>query len=282
MYSLFSYFILPVLLVKAFGINVEDQIEMSFSNAKLREYDLVVMGNSKLYCGINPDFFTIKSYNFSHNNDNYNQIYFKLKWLDEQGKKFDYLVLGTDYFQFNFISDSRNYAYSKYFEDEYILDYRKDAIGAKWLKGKVEFLKPYKLKTLLDIPYVRHDLKENGQFVRRGNPGEALFQKRQFKFLDIQVQYFDRILQYCQEKDITVFICMQPLRKMELNQYSHKEIMQFNEFISKKLKVGIYYLDFSVDHPFDSKDYIDMSHLSQESAKKFTKMINERIIQIQD
>lgn len=45
------------------------------------------------------DTFTlVNSYNVAHDNDSYSQMYYKLLYLLDNGKKIDYLVIGTDYF----------------------------------------------------------------------------------------------------------------------------------------------------------------------------------------
>ena len=91
-----------------------------FRNAEKRPYDMVFMGNSRIYRGLNPDSFTTKSYNFAHDNDSYNQIYYKLLFLTAQNKKIQIVLLGVDYFEYSVFSDSRNYEYSKIFNKSYL------------------------------------------------------------------------------------------------------------------------------------------------------------------
>ena len=74
--------------------------------------------------GNQPGLFTgVKAYNFSHDNDSYNQMYYKLLFLEKKDKKIDYLVIGTDYFQFSVYGDSRNYIYDRLFGLDYMKDY---------------------------------------------------------------------------------------------------------------------------------------------------------------
>lgn len=276
-YACFSYFVLPTLLRAAFGPSVEEQIDKSFANAKERDYEILVMGNSKFYCGVNPDYFSLPAFNFSHNNENYNQIYHKLLWLEKNGKKFRYLILGTDYFQFGFISDTRNYAYSKYLGQAYLQDYPTEKLDLSTIKKELGFLKPYKLKTLLQLPYIRHDIKDNGQFVRSGSPGEEDFIKRKFSFMDVQVSYFDKILEYCKAKGIMVFICVPPMQQMEYDQYRSQDIQLFNKFISERTTPEVIYLDYATTKAFDRNSFIDMSHLSQAAAIEFTQQLDNSV-----
>jgi hypothetical protein len=82
LYIITSIFLLPSLISKVEGPSTEQQILMSFENAKKGNYDLMALGNSRMYRGIDPSVFDCSSYNFSHDNDTYNQMYYKLKWLE--------------------------------------------------------------------------------------------------------------------------------------------------------------------------------------------------------
>ena len=79
-YFIFAINLFPYLL-KHFGkISTQDQLEISFNNVLQKKFDLLMLGNSRIYRGLNPDKFSIDSYNFSHDNDSYNQLYYKLKY----------------------------------------------------------------------------------------------------------------------------------------------------------------------------------------------------------
>ncbi|HEY0740156.1 MAG TPA: hypothetical protein VGD40_01805 [Chryseosolibacter sp.] len=273
LYLGFNAFVLPVLLEKAFGPTVEEQLDNSFSNALARKYDLLILGNSKFYCGVNPDKFTIPAFNFSHNNDSYNQLYYKLEWIYKNGKKIKYLVLGTDYFQFNIFSDTRNYAYGKYLGSEYLADYDNKIS----LRTQLEVVKPYKARRLLQFPYDKHGLKDNGQFIRTGVASDEDFIKRRFGFLDLQVKYFDRILQFSRDHGIVVFICMPPLRKEELEQYTERQIADFRGFVNKRAGEDIYFLDSAADPSFQTSDFIDFAHLNQAAADRYSEKIDREI-----
>jgi hypothetical protein len=109
------------------GISTEQQIVQSFQNARSKKYDCLILGSSKLYRGVNPEKITaINSFNFSHDNDAFNQIYYKLQFLkDNNSLKFKYAIVGLSCFQFSFLSDTRNYVFEKYFSHNYIKDFEK-------------------------------------------------------------------------------------------------------------------------------------------------------------
>jgi hypothetical protein len=273
-YVSFTFLVFPRILKSVYGPSVEEQIDKSFQNAKERDYELLILGNSRLYCGVNPDQFNVKAYNFSHNNDSFNQMYYKLKWVLDNKQHLRYVIVGVDYFQFSIFSDTRNYVYAKYLGPGYMGDYRPYRHLYSYVR---ETLNPYKIRTLVKDPVFKHDLKDNGQFVRNGIPKEDDFIKRNFARLDIQVNYFEKILETCREENIIVFLCMPPIRDVELMQYSDEQLNDFDQFIKAYESDHVFYLDFSRDPRFEKHDFIDFAHLSQSSADKFSHIMSEMI-----
>jgi hypothetical protein len=273
-YIVFSLFIFPLILEKVYGPNIQKQLQLSFANAGKRDYKLLILGNSRLYCGINPDRFDVPAYNFSHNNDSYNQLYYKLMWVLKHNKKIENVILGVDHFQFSIFTDSRNYAYGKWLGDQYMKDYKPYHYIVTYYR---ETLNPYKLRALVNDPIYKHDIKSNGQFIRNGEPKENDFIKRNFNRLDIQISYFEKILAECKARNIKVFICLPPMRKAELDQYTSQQLGEFDQFIRRYVHEGVEYLDYSRDSRFSINDFIDFAHLNQRAADEFSEILNKEI-----
>lgn len=274
LYVSFTIFLLPVVLRWAYGPNIKEQLNTSFKNAELRQYEVLILGNSRLYCGVNPDKFTQPTFNLAHNNDTYNQMYYKLKWVLNKGKKLNAVIVGVDYFQFSIFTDTRNYAYGPLLGSDYLADYPPYKYMLTHYK---ELIKPYKLRTLIKDPIYKHDLKPNGQFVRLGEPDPNDFIKRNFSRLPIQEKYFQKILDECKAQGIKVYLVMPPLRDVELAQYDPAQVEEFKRFISTFLNEQVVYLDYSTDANFTINDFIDFSHLGPEGADKFSRDVSERI-----
>lgn len=275
-YVVFCLFALPVLFEWRMGINIEQQLEKSFSYAGSRQYDLAVMGNSRMFCGVNPDKLEIPSYNFSHNNDSYNQAYWKLQWLKAHDKRIKYLVLGVDYFQFGIFTDSRNYAYFQFLDKAYQNDYPKRNYRLQYYK---DLLRPQKIRSLFKKEVEdRHDVKPNGQYIRFGTPKEGAFIRRDKKVKQIQVDYFNRILAECKKEGIQVFLVMPPLREAEMKNYTQKEVADFDAKMKALVSEGhVAYFNFSRDPHFKWNDFIDFTHLSQQAADRFSAQLNDSI-----
>ena len=264
----FMYFVVPSILSYNYGPNTEEQITQSFNNALKKDYDLLVLGNSRLYRGVNPERFQIETFNFSHDDDTYIKIFFKLKYLIKNNKDFEYMILGVDYFQFSYMNDSRNYIYGTYFGEDFLKLY-----GEKDLdKFKMENLKrrfhPVKLKSLT---YKKNNifLKQNGQYIKPGKSKKGQFQKRSAELLPIQREYFEKTLQLAKDNNISVFLLMAPVRDSQMKNYTEYDIQNFQNFINKFSDKYSAFLNYSRDENYDSSDYTDVTHLTPEAADRF-------------
>ncbi len=263
-------FILPDILSISNGPNTKQQILRSFENVTEKQFDLLILGNSRTYRGINPDLITLPSYNFSHDNDSYNQLYFKLKYLESHGIKYKFIVLGVDYFQFNFLSNTRNYVYNIVFDDEYTKDYKSALDCYANLKYYLNSINPKQLRGLKwsnnNIPFLR----VNGQYiVPESNVGEELI-TRDISRLDIQVNYFHKILNHCRNNDIKVFLLMMPTREKELKSYSLEARSEFDLFINRQIDYQVSLINLTNDTSYTPKDYADITHLTPKAADRFS------------
>lgn len=272
------------------GMSTADQINSSFRNAISDDYNCYFLGNSRIYRDINPDCFpTVKSYNFAHDNDTYNQMYYKLLYLLDNDRKIDYLIIGTDYFQFSFMSDTRNYVYSKIFPSEYSKDYEIDS----WLKEKESYIEqvwtnkqnalPSCIYYILGkpAPETMSYLKDNGQYVVYGeaNPNDKIY--RDYSVLQVQFGYFVKILELCEKEGIQVYVIMPPLWKGETVSHTDLERKCFDRMIEETLAKTCYannYLNFSEEKGLLSyRDFIDITHLKPSVADEYSRYLNDRI-----
>jgi hypothetical protein len=271
LFIIFVTFVLPVILTYTSGPSTESQIKKSFENVIKADFDILILGNSRIYRGVNPDLIP-NSYNFSHDNDSYNQIYYKLIYLQENEKKFKHLVLGVDYFQFNIYSDTRNYVYKNYLNNDYLKDYKKEDFN---ISSYIDLTRN-KLKGM-KLSKVDAYMKDNGQYILPGlsTPQDSV--NRSSKRLQFQVEYFEEILKYCESNNIQVFMVMPPVRRNELNNYTEEELKNFDAFIDKYTSSRTKYFNFSIDEDFSDKDFTDITHLNELSADRFSEKLNVRL-----
>lgn len=261
------------------GPNYEEQIEISFEGVSSDYYETIALGNSRIYRGINPHKLDSKTYNFAHDNDSFNQIYYKLLYLKKIDKLPKEILMGVDYFQFSVFSDTRNHVYKKYFEDGYMKDYNFDLntsfnnymiftqnrinLWLDWLQG----LKEYNME---EVPY----MTDRGQYILYGMAKENEKVTRESTLLPVQQEYFDKILEFCEENNIKVKMIMMPTRATELESYTEETIKEFDEYFKSKESNNIKYLNFARDSRFVLKDYQDKTHLNKDGADKFSEILN--------
>jgi hypothetical protein len=271
-YIILAINVLPDLLKKTEGPSTRQQLEISFSNVLHNDFDILVLGNSRLYRGVNPDKFSIASYNFSHDNDSYNQSYFKLKYLENNNIKYNYLVLGIDYFQFSFKSDTRSYIYGELLGDKYLADFQSNLFTSK-LSQVFKIINPkilLRLRPKKTIPFI----KENGQYIRNGKASLSDKVKRDISRLSFQIEYFNKIIEYCKYNNIKLFFVMLPTRKNELESYSLSQMKEFDNFITDK---NITFWNFSLDTAYSVDNYTDITHFNSKTADRFTLQLNDSI-----
>lgn len=276
---------------KYIGINTADQVKMSFENSVKDSYNCYFLGNSRLYRNINPDKFpSVHAYNFAHDNDSYNQMYYKLLYLLEHGERIDYLFAGTDYFQFSYLSDSRNYIYSKYFPAEYLADFED---GNNWFSLQKEYLKTLWgnkqnclsacIKYVLRRPVPKNLLvqKPNGQFVVYGAAKGDEKADRDYQVLDVQYVYYKKIIELCQANDIELYVIMPPLRKGEIESHTDEERAAFNKMIRDSLAQTPYaehYYNYSESEGLSPyTDFTDIVHLTPEASDRYSAHLNNLV-----
>lgn len=273
-------------------LSTEEQIKKSFHLALKNNYKTLIVGSSRIYRGINPDKLTFsEAFNFGHDNDSYNQIFYKLLFLEKKKKKFNYLILGTDYLQFNIFSDTRNYVYRKYLDKKYLKDYNN--YNCKDIDNKVNrwitihfsnifkfFTTRLKNITLKKKPYSY--LTKKGQFITqlKSDP-QSINQNNENDAIQLQKKYFNKIFQFCKRKKITMFIVMPPSRTEELKNISQSSLQLYDFFLDSTIKKQKeYYLNYSADQRFTEEDFADIAHLGKEGADKFSQILNQDITTI--
>ena len=278
------------LAARVYGPNTKTQIEESFQNALTSCTTNWILGNSRVYRGLNPDEMSKSWYNFAHDNDSYNQMYYKLEFLLNNGCIIDTLIIGTDYFQFGVYSDTRNYVYDNLLGEDYIKDYNNC-----WLKEEFDNIKRVFItkqgsflslllhaKALMGggkpLPYLR----KNGQYINdRGIAKEGDYTKRASVMLDIQKRYYEKILALGKSHNIELYVLMMPVRDNELSSYEDSYIIKFKDYIEQTLKAAGYenrFIDMSNNPDFkDYKMYTDITHFNSESADRYTKCFYEKL-----
>ena len=92
------------------------------------------------------------------------------------------------------------------------------------------------------------------------------------KISDCNVMYLKKIVRFCQEKRIKVFLIRTPMSK----KYSTlRTEVTYKNVVSSQFK-NIPYFDFK-DYPLLDSDFLDKEHLNSKGAEKYSKFFNDTI-----
>lgn len=288
---------------EAVGPGLVERIERSFAGATSRNYDVLLMGNSRIYRGLNPDVMGHRAYNFAQDDDAFNQVYYKLTYLGDRGVRFHTLVLGVDYFEFSFLSDRRNVAYAKFLGEEYLRDFSTPAPGrsARVLNAVLHpideqafnnvmiryFTRPAALLVeramamLQDSPDptpIRVVLKDNGQYVLDAGRQRVDPIRRDATRLPIQEAYFRRTLQWCADRNIRVVMLMPPVRQMELDTYPPGVVEAFDDWLERAAREHrASYVNFARHPDFTDADFADVTHLTEVAADRLSRLVGAEL-----
>ena len=126
-------------------------------------------------------------------------------------------------------------------------------------------------------------MKDNGQYIAYGTATENDTIKRNGSITDSQLGYFDRIVQNCIDNDIDLYVVVAPGRDVELDSYGFTE-EQFKEFddmvmdhLTDKYREN-YYNCSNLDEFKDISNYVDVAHLNEDAANRFTAYLNQTML----
>lgn len=282
---------------REYGITMENQIKQQFSVVQEHTFDTIVLGNSRLYRGINPELLDTDCYNFAFDNDNFLECYFKLKYLDSIQRLPKQVILGVDYFEFSFVSAGMQSTYDLYFEKEYdeiIANCQNLSFG----NAKVNIdTKINKLLNSLFISnyynslsyfynrFIKKDLRvsyvsDRGQYCIYPQPTASVgdFLTRSSDVMEEQKIAYQNIISFCKDNDIKIVLVMLPLRDIELDCYTSETKAKFDSLFSSDTEIK--YVNYSKLENFTILDFMDDTHLNLVGADKFSKVLNEDIHKI--
>jgi len=288
---------------KILGPNTKHQIEQSFENLQKDKYELLFIGNSRLYRGINSILFNVKACNFSYDGDTYLQTFYKLKYLNDYDIGYKCVVISADYFSFSLLADNSYGNYYDFFNENYkkvcnsnmvklptfkssikketnslvcfsAMDKYNDEFNAWITKNFSNTIIPF-AKGLINTDANRPMLKNNGQYILNTKASENDFIERSSDVYKPLQCYLDSIIDLCKVKNIKLVMTMLPTRENELNNFTQEYQKQIDDyFISKSDDKMVYFFNYKNDKSFKLNHYSDLTHFSVEGADKFSMKLN--------
>jgi len=280
------------------GPTSQELIDRAFEGAERRSYDCLIVGNSRLYRGLNPSWLGVDAFNFAHDADAYNQVYYKLRYLDDRDKSYRLLIVGVDYFGFSFMASSRNDAYAPYLGGDYLKDYETPLTVPRWFHTALRpvdeeafnefmtltFTRPASramtrvlaaVKGDPDPPSPRMLLRDNGQFVVEDSVARDWdVLDRDATRLPLQVEYFRAAIRFAHDRGAQIVLLMPPVRDIERRNYESEVVREFDTWLAAEAaSVDGVFLNYFDSETFAIEDFADVTHLNEAGADKFSRVV---------
>jgi hypothetical protein len=252
--------------------------------------ELLVLGSSHSFFGINPEFFTQgSSFNAAHVSQSLNYDYFIFNKFKDNLVNLKMLLLPLSYFTLfsqleDGVEDWRVKNYSIYYDSDYhnSLKYNTEIVTAKpisILKAILKQVAPYESNnttiSALGFGLGYSNIKQS-DLLATGISAAKRHTKDNFNRLKENLQIINKLIVESNEKNIRVFLFTTPARKSYIENLNTNQLSIMQTSISEIVKnhPNVEYHSFLKDKRFVNADFKDADHLNGIGAKKLTKIID--------
>lgn len=272
-------------------------LKKNYLDHNASQLECLVLGSSHSYYGLDPQYFTGKTFNAGYVSQTLNFDYMILEKYKEHLANLKVIVLPISYFSFfnklemgdeswrvvNYIKYSNlKFSYSWKYQVE-IFSLHFNLIMYKlykyYLRGESNITSSPLGSALASTSGSGNRLEESGKnAAARHSVGHLNTASNRQMFVDNE-QFLRSILHICQQKDIKVILFMPPAHTA----YSHHlHADQLTTTINKANEItaefpNSIFINFLSDPYFDAEDFGDADHMSQEGAKKLSLLLDEII-----
>lgn len=261
------------------------------------ELEILVLGSSHTFYGINPEYFQVNAFNAAHVSQGLSYDYLLFNKFNSRCSNLKAVVLPVSYFSlFGKLEDEverwRVKYYSIYYgcSPSYALPDRFEVLGARTstlLREVVEYVLSGGDKTRRTVSDLGHgvrswndpldQLEESGKAAaKRHTAGEWGYQN-----LSHNLEALEKLVSDCNDRQIEVFLFMPPAWKSYVEHLDADQLALIQRHMEQIMeKYGnVQYYSFLSDDRFLAEDYADADHLNATGAKKLTTLIDGMLIQ---
>ena len=270
--------------------------EYSFKDEWMRNnaHDLktLVIGSSKAYYGIRPQFFSSKSFNLATISERPDYDFFVINKYIDQCDSLKTVIYPVFYEMFSDppfeeCEEWPRAAYFKIYMDcPYHSAFSKYNLEIASPVAAMEKFRNYKADGCIgcdSLGYGLHCLLKNKN-MEAWNSGEEARQSalrhtiKNSRFVDFNYQYVNRIAELCRQHNIKLIMVTLPCDSRYVELLDSSQLNLFFHNINKvKNDNQAEFHDFMNDPRFSSNDFFDSNHLSELGAKKITLILDSLI-----
>jgi hypothetical protein len=275
------------------SITTSFTVKRDLIEQNLDSIELVAMGTSKTFAGINPAFLNYFTVNLANNSQS---IYYDIKLLEkyiDKLPKLKVIIMEVNFFSFEYNLDNgpeswRNTYYSHTFQidpQSQKLDFYENFL-----------LHIYKPKDIL--LHINSKKEYNFYFNNKGwgkNEITKTLPTKEFAFkrylhlrknymhenyLNENIKLIDAFLEKLNQKNIKIVFVQMPVSPLLTKLIDNKILSRNKGLVDgfKKKTKNLVYLDFLNDKRFLNTSFIDSDHLNYSSANKFSSILNDTLL----
>lgn len=255
--------------------------------------EVLFLGNSHIYRGVNPEYISAKSFNGAHVSQSLNYDLAILNKYDGRWRKLKYVFISIDYFSlYSSLEDGIESWRVKNYSIYYGIKNNNLQNNFEIFNGKqahnLSRLKSYLLHNKGDITCNRYGFgalyksKENKNLKTTGEIAAKLHTRSMVNNLSYAKNYqiIKSIIDFSKTNNIKIIFITSPVYKTYRENLDPK---QLNNTVNKIKKIvainkNTYYYNFMSDRTFVAKDFYNADHLNEKGAKKLTLKIDSLLL----
>lgn len=265
-----------------------------YLNKNANEIEILILGNSHSFYGIDPRYISKNAFNASHVSqtfkyDNYifnnvknelinlkiviipisyNSLFSKLEEGKERWRVKNYSIYYGYYSHFN------PQFFFEIFNNGKLIELYKSTFKSLFAEEKQNNISVTSLGFGLGYSF-----KEQQDLNQTGKSSSKRHTKNSFKNLNDNLYYLTEIIEYCKHNDIEVILFTGPTWHTYHNNLDSRQLNEMNKNITQLLKnnKNVQYISFLKDKRFQKEDFYNADHLNEIGSEKFSKILNEII-----
>lgn len=277
----------------------EYKYKSNYLNNQSHNIEVLILGSSHSFYGINPEYFDLNTFNASHNGQTLDYDYKIFNKYRTKLTNLKFLILPISYFTlYSRIEHSGVEWRIKYYDKYYHFNKRQTLLSkleiTKWnLHSNINKIISYynsdikdccsilgwgsAIKTL-DSP----DLKMTGKQAAMSHTCDDINSSTNLNIYYEHIEYLDSILSWCQNNHVNTLLITPPAYQSYISNLSSEQLgttIKTCKTLSTKY-AKCQYLNLLYDPSFFECDFYDADHLSKDGATKLSNIISKYIKQL--
>jgi len=261
-----------------------------YLNTNSKNIEILVLGSSHSFYGINPVIFSRSAFNAAHVSQSLNYDYFIFDKYRKGLSSLKTIILPISYFTLfsqleNGVESWRVKNYMIYYGCEYHddLKYNLEIVGEKPLSVFKKIFKYFKGSNNITVSELGFGLNysnvKQSDLAVTGKAAAKRHTKANFELLDANIELLNKLIAESNKNGIRVIMFTPPARESYISNLDKHQLSlmksSIDDLIRKKSTVEYY--DFMYDSRFVDDDFKDADHLNGVGAKKLTQFLDQII-----